>query len=101
MLFTPTSPASGVLNYETQHKEGTCKVSKISVKVSAFYAVFLSLFQISDYHHLKQSNNLNVTTVFEPSGLLLTVRRRYFCCDSSVLYVMSVCIWSSAIWSVE
>ena len=29
------------------------------------------------------------------------VPRRYFCCGSSMLYVMSVRIWSSAIWSVE
>ena len=29
--------------------------------------------------------------------LLLTVPRRYFCCGSSVLFVMLVCIWSSAI----
>ena len=30
----------GVLNYETQHKEGTCKVSGRSVVFSAFYAEF-------------------------------------------------------------
>ena len=36
-----------------------------------------------------------------PSNLLLTVRRWYFCCGSSVLHVMSVCIWSLAIWSAE
>ena len=30
----------GVLNYETQHKEGTCKVSGRSVVFSAFYADF-------------------------------------------------------------
>ena len=33
--------------------------------------------------------------------LLLTVPRRYFCCGSSMLHVMSVCKWSSAVWSVE
>ena len=27
---------------------------------------------------------------------LLTVPRRYFCCGSSVLHVMSICIWSLA-----
>ena len=43
----------GVLNYEKQHKEGTYKVSGRSVVFSAFYAVFLSLPQISDYHHPK------------------------------------------------
>ena len=36
-----------------------------------------------------------------PSNLLLTVPRRYFCYGSSVLHVMSVCIWYSAIWSIE
>ena len=36
-----------------------------------------------------------------PSHLLLTVSRRYFCCDASVLHVMSVCIRSLAIWSAE
>ena len=30
----------GVLNYEKQHKEGTCKVSGRSVVFSAFYADF-------------------------------------------------------------
>ena len=30
----------GVLNYEKQHKEGTCKVSGRSVIFSAFYAAF-------------------------------------------------------------
>ena len=35
------------------------------------------------------------------SNLLLTVPRRYFCCGSSVLHIMSVCIWSLAIWSAE
>ena len=30
----------GVLNYENQHKEGTCKVSGRSVVFSAFYADF-------------------------------------------------------------
>ena len=30
----------GVLNYEKQHKEGTCKVSGRSVVLSAFYADF-------------------------------------------------------------
>ena len=35
-----------------------------------------------------------------PSSLLLAVPRRYFCCVSSVLHVvMSMCIWSPAIWS--
>ena len=36
-----------------QHKEGTCKVLGRSFVFSAFYADFLSLPQISDYHHLK------------------------------------------------
>ena len=36
-----------------------------------------------------------------PSNLLLTVPRRYFCCGSSMLHVMSVCACSSAIWSAE
>ena len=36
-----------------------------------------------------------------PSNLLLTVPRLYFCCGSSMLHVMSECIWSSAIWSIE
>ena len=31
---------SGVLNYEKQHKDGTCKVSGRSVVFSAFYAEF-------------------------------------------------------------
>ena len=35
------------------------------------------------------------------SNLLLTVPRRYFCCGSSVLHIMSICIWSVAIWSAE
>ena len=43
----------GVLSYEKQHKEGTCKASGRSVAFSALYADFLSLPQISDYHHLK------------------------------------------------
>ena len=43
----------GILNYEKQHKEGTCKVSGRSVVFSAFYAHFCLLPQISDYHHLK------------------------------------------------
>ena len=30
----------GILNYEKQHKEGTCKVSERSVVFSAFYADF-------------------------------------------------------------
>ena len=30
----------GILNYEKQHKEGTCKVSGRSVVISAFYADF-------------------------------------------------------------
>ena len=41
------------LSYKKQHKEGTCKVSERSVVYSAFYAGFLSLSQINDYHHLK------------------------------------------------
>ena len=36
-----------------------------------------------------------------PSNLLLTIPMRYFCCGSSVLHVMSVCIWSLAMWSAE
>ena len=36
-----------------------------------------------------------------PHYLLLAVPRRYFCCGSSMLQVMSVCIWSSAIWLAE
>ena len=42
-----------------------------------------------------------VKRVKNPSNLLLTVPRRYFCCCSSVLHVMSVCIWFLAIWSAE
>ena len=34
------APHFGVLNYEKQHKEGTCKVSGRSVILSAFYADF-------------------------------------------------------------
>ena len=30
-----------------------------------------------------------------------TVPMRYFCCGSLVLCVMSVCIWSLAIWPAE
>ena len=37
-------------------KEGTCKVSRRSVIVSVFYAVFLSLPQISDYPHLNRND---------------------------------------------
>ena len=37
-----------------------------------------------------------------PSNLILTIPRRYFCCGSSMLHVvMSVCIWSPAIRSAE
>ena len=36
-----------------------------------------------------------------PSYLLLTVPRWYFCCGSSMLRVMSICIWSLAIRSAE
>ena len=36
-FLTSTSPAFGVLNYEKQHKEGTCKVSGRWVIFSAFY----------------------------------------------------------------
>ena len=39
-LLTSTSPLLWVLNYEKQHKEGTCKVSGRSVVFSAFYADF-------------------------------------------------------------
>ena len=48
----------GFLNYAKQHKEGICKVSRRSVVFTAFYAVFLSLPQISYYHHLKVLNNI-------------------------------------------
>ena len=43
------------------------------------------------------------TKCFEPlqklraSNLLLTVPGRYFCCGSSMIHVIYVCIWSSAI----
>ena len=43
----------GILNYEKQHEEGTCKVSGRSVVFSAFYADFCLCPQISDCHHLK------------------------------------------------
>ena len=33
-------PQIAILNYEKQHKEGTCKVSGRSVVFSAFYADF-------------------------------------------------------------
>ena len=36
-----------------------------------------------------------------PSSLLMTVQRRYICCGSLVLHVISACIWSSTIWSFE
>ena len=41
--------------------------------------------------------------MFKPSGnLLLTVPMRYFCCGPPMLHVvMSVCVWSSAIWLPE
>ena len=43
-----------------------------------------------------------VKQVLAPSNLLLAVLNRYFWCDSSVLHiVMSMYIWSSAIWSLE
>ena len=42
-----------------QHKEGICEVSGRSGEFSAFNAEFLSLLQLSDYHHLKCRNNLN------------------------------------------
>ena len=50
-----------------KHKEGTCKVLGRSVVFSAFYADFLFLLQISDYHHLKvvisgKYENLNKIT---------------------------------------
>ena len=35
-----------------------------------------------------------------PCNLLLTVPRQYFCCGSSVLHVMSVCIWCFLFCSV-
>ena len=35
-----------------------------------------------------------------PSNPLMTVPRWYFCCGSSVLHVMSVCKWYSAISSI-
>ena len=40
-----------------------------------------------------------VKLVKASSNLLLTVPRRYFCYGSSMLLVMSVCIWSRATWS--
>ena len=42
-----------------------------------------------------------VKRVKAPCNLFLTVPRRYFCCGSPVLHVMSVCIWSLAIWPAE
>ena len=38
-----------------------------------------------------------ILTFLAPSNLLLTVPSRYFCCVSSVLHIVSVCIRSSAI----
>ena len=43
------------LNYEKQYKEGICKVLGRSVVFQHFMQIFLSLSQISDYHHLKRS----------------------------------------------
>ena len=40
-FLTSTSPAFWGLNFEKQHKEGTCKVLGRSVVFSAFYADFV------------------------------------------------------------
>ena len=49
-----------------------------------------------------RGRGLDPENVFQsPSNLLLTVPKWYFCCGSAVLHVMSVCIWSLAIWSAE
>ena len=58
----------GVLNYEKQHKEGTCKVSGRSVAFSAFYADFCLCPKLVIITTL--------TTVFQSISRRLPVRGR-------------------------
>ena len=60
----------GVLNYEKQHKEGTCKVLGRSVVFSAFYAAFcfgskLVIITTLKYHSNTQSNQQSNTLLVE------------------------------------
>ena len=73
-----------------------CFYGKIWLIISKFSLLFLlTKFAISNY------TGRNYSVFVETDNLFLTVPRRYFCCGSSVLHAMSVCIWSSAIWSAE
>ena len=71
--------------------------------------VFVGLYIVScncfDEAELLRKQKLKFSSselvLVPPTGLLLTIPRRYFCCGSSVLHVMSVCIRSSAKWSPE
>ena len=52
---------------------------------------------------LRPMVRIRLNIIKPPSNILLTVPRLYLYCGSSVLqlHVMSICIWSSAILSVE
>ena len=54
------------------------------------------MFKLSGSH-----DQLGVAPRPHPVNLLRTVLMRCFCCGSSMLHVMSICIWSSAVWSVD
>ena len=86
------------------------EINRKSVKNSClmFFLVYLVDYNCYRWLETLQKQRVrfgSINTCLSPlpphSKLLLTVPRRYFCCGSSMLHVTSVCIWSSAIWSVE
>ena len=69
--------------------------------ISFFVDLFSELYWFGEVERL-QKQRVSKTCLPPPptpSNLLLTVPRRYFYCGSSMLHVMSVCIWSSALSS--
>ena len=68
----------------------------------AFSAMFSKGDNFRDFLFVYQEDEVfpkwGLLALKSPSNLLLTVPRRYFCCGSSVLHVMSVYIWPLAIW---
>ena len=75
----------GVLNYEKQHKEGTCKVLGRSVVFSAFYADFClcpKLLIITTLKHGRDATAADTTVEMmslremDPQSKLLIAERR-------------------------
>ena len=72
----------GVLNYEKQHKEGTCKVSGRWVIFSAFYADFclcpksVIITTLKVIFLLKSMTTLNLHHIFDVNLVLALILRK-------------------------